>query len=137
VDNSSAWPRAQWPQLLRGAQARSHWDDIKQQDREWQARAQRAQAGAAQAYERLLHLAEAGNSGQPRIVAHFVASTFDGQTFPFDLFDLRALDVPISDDMLVCLDALRWGRADLYTLVPRGRERVLAICEAWGLSWPQ
>lgn len=115
----------------------SNWDDIEQQDREWQARAQRAQAAAAQAYERLLHLAETGNSGQSRIVARFVASSFDGQAFPFDLFDLRALDVPISDDMLVCLDALRWGRADLYTLVPRGSERVLAICEAWGLSWPQ
>jgi hypothetical protein len=31
---------------------------------------------------------------------------------------LRAFDVAISDDMLYCLDALRWGRADLHTLVP-------------------
>lgn len=115
----------------------SNREEIEQQDREWAERAQHAQAAAVHAYERLLHQAETGHSGQIRTIARFLASTFDGQTFPFDLFDLRALDVSISDDMLVCLDALRWGRADLYTLVPRGRERVLTICEAWGLCWPQ
>ena len=46
------------------------------------------------------------------------------------------MDVAISDDMLICLDALRWGRADLYKLVPEGEKRVLAVCEAWGLEWP-
>ena len=30
-----------------------------------------------------------------------------------DLYELRAVDIAISNDMLCCLDALRWGRADL------------------------
>lgn len=113
-----------------------NFQQMAQQEREWDQRARQAQAAAAQALERLLALAETRDSGQIRTVARFIASTFDGQTFPFDLFDLRAVDVQISDDMLACLDALRWGKADLYKLVPDGHERILAVCNAWGLKWP-
>lgn len=102
----------------------------------WARRASEAQAAAAHAYARLLALAERGDSGQVRRVAQFIASTYDGATFPFDLFELRAVDIAISDDMLVCLDALRWGKADLYKLVPDGDRRVRAICTDWGLTWP-
>ena len=105
-------------------------------EQDWASRAQRAQAQAAHALERLLDLAEKRDSGQIRTVARFIASTFNGRAFPLDPFDLRTVDVAISDDMLICLDALRWGRADLYKLVPEGEKRVLAVCEAWGLEWP-
>lgn len=88
------------------------FDDIDRQQREWADRAQRAQACAAQAYERLLSLAETQDTGQAKRVALFIAATFYGEAFPLDLFELRAVDVSTSDDMLSCLDALRWGRAD-------------------------
>ena len=104
---------------------------------EWARRAHQAQAAAAHAYARLLDLAERRDSGQIRRVAQFIASTFDGAAFPFDLFELRTVDVAIADDMLLCLDALRWGKADLFKLVPDGKRRVLAICAAWGLAWPE
>jgi hypothetical protein len=104
---------------------------------EWARRAAQAQAAAAHAYARLLTMAETRDSGQVRRVAQFVASTYDGATFPFDLFELRTVDVAIADDMLVCLDALRWGKADLYKLVPDGERRVRAVCKAWGLTWPE
>ena len=84
------------------------------------ARARRQQAGA-QAFARLLNLAEERDSGQIRRIARFLAATYNGQAFPFDLFELRAVDIAIGDDMLCCLDALRWARADLYTLVPERR----------------
>lgn len=111
--------------------------EIDRQERDWAERAQKAQATAAQAYERLLSLAEKGESGQVRRVAYFIAATFDGQTFPLDLFELRTVDVAISDDMLACLDALRWGKADLYKLIPDGHARILRMCEAWGIKWPE
>ena len=38
--------------------------------------------------------------------------------------------------MLACLDALRWGKADLYRLVPNGDKRVEAVINLWGLPWP-
>ena len=56
--------------------------------------------------------------------------------FPLDPFELRAVDIAISDDMLRCLDALPWGRADLHTLVPDGDRRMQAVIARWGLRWP-
>ena len=96
---------------------------------------QATQAGA-QAFARLLKLAEERDSGQIPRIARFLAATYNGQAFPFDLFELRAVDIAISNDMLCCLDALRWGRADLQTLIPDGDARVRGVIERWGLRWP-
>lgn len=109
------------------------FEEIDRQQREWDQRAMASQAKAAQAYARLIDLAETRDSGQIRTIARFIASTFDSEAFSFDLFELRMVDVDISDDMLACLDALRWGKADLYKLVPDGRERILTICKSWNL----
>jgi hypothetical protein len=35
------------------------------------------------------------------------------------------------------LDALRWGRADLHTLVLDGDARMHAVIERWALRWPE
>ena len=69
-------------------------------------------------------------------VVRFLAATYARLVFPLDLFEMRANDVAICDDMLRPLDALRWGRADLYTLVPDGDQRVRAVTDRWGLRWP-
>lgn len=98
-----------------------------------QTRSRAATSTGAQAYARLLRLAEERDSGQIARVARFLAATFNGQAFPLDLFELRTVDVGISDDMLRCLDALRWGHADLHTLVPDGDRRVQAVIARWGL----
>ena len=105
-------------------------DDLNDMTR----RATQAQARAAHAYARLLHLAETGQGGQARHVARFVTGTYNGDTFPFDLFLLRMVDVAIGDDMLDCLDALRWGKADLHKLVPEGESRVQRVIERWGVE---
>ena len=112
-------------------------DDIAQEQDKCAARSRDATAQGALAFARLLLLAEQRNSGQIVRVVQFIAATYNGQAFAFDLFDLRALDVAISDDMLHCLDALRWARADLYTLVPNGDARVRSVIEHWGLRWPE
>ena len=82
-----------------------------------------ATAKAGHAFQRLLQLAETRDSGQVRRVALFIAATYNGEAFPFDLFELRAVDAAISDDMLLCIDALRWGQSDLHSLVPDGDRR--------------
>ncbi len=104
---------------------------------QFDTRSRQATQEGAQAFARLLKLAEERDSGQiPRIV-HFLAATYNGQAFRLDLFEPRAVDIAISDDMLCCLDALRWGRADLHTLIPNGDARVRAVIERWGLRWPE
>ncbi|ODV09599.1 MAG: hypothetical protein ABT20_10345 [Rubrivivax sp. SCN 70-15] len=97
---------------------------------------QATQAGA-QAFARLLKLAETRDSGQISRIVRFLAATYNGQAFQLDLFELRAVDIAISNDMLCCMDALRWGRADLHTLIPDGDARVRAVIERWGLRWPE
>jgi len=101
------------------------------------ARSRRATQAGAQAFARLLQLAEDRDSGQIPRIARFIAATYNGQAFQLDPFDLRSVDLAISDDMLCCLDALRWARADLYTLVPDGDARVRAVIDRWGLHWPE
>lgn len=90
----------------------------------------------AQAFARLLQLAEERDSGQIARIARFIAPTYNGQAFQLDVFELRAVDIAISNDMLCCLDALRWGRADLHRLVPDGDRRVREVIDRWGLRWP-
>jgi len=82
-----------------------------------------ATAKGSHAYQRRLQPAGTRDSGQVRRVALFIAATYNGEAFPFDLFELRAVDEAINDDMLPCIDALRWGQSDLHSLVPDGDRR--------------
>jgi hypothetical protein len=109
---------------------------LGQDQQEWERRAVAAQSKAAQAYSRLLTLAEKSDTGQASRCASFIAATYNGRHH-FDLFDLRVMDVTLSDDMMACLEALRWGRADLYRLVPEGQNRVEAILNSWQIKHPQ
>jgi hypothetical protein len=104
---------------------------------QYQTRSRAVTAVGARAFGRLLRLAEERESGQIDRVARFLAATYNGQAFPLDVYELRAVDVAISDDMLQCLDALRWGRADLHTLVPDGDRRLQAVIQRWGLRRPE
>ena len=96
-----------------------------------------ATAKGGHAFERLLQLAETRDSGQIHRIALFIAATYNGEAFPFYLFELRAVDEAVGDDMLLCMDALRWGRTDLYRLVPDGDKRVKMVIEKWDLKWPE
>lgn len=78
-------------------------------ERDFEGRSRAAQAKAAHALDRLLKLAETRDSGQIRRVARFIAALYNGDAYPLDLFELRAVDVAISDDVINCIDALRWG----------------------------
>jgi len=110
-------------------------ESLRQQQARWLARAEHAhaQAQAAQALNRLLDIAD-GDTGPAGRVAQLLAATFNGSSYRFNLFELRLLDVQISDDMLVCVDALRWGKTELHRLVPQGHMRVQAVICAWGLK---
>lgn len=64
------------------------------------ARSRQATQAGAQAFARLLRLAETRDSGQIPRIARFLAAGYNGHAFKFDLFELRAVDITISDDML-------------------------------------
>lgn len=96
-------------------------------------RAEESLAAATPAFADLLHLAETRDSGQIRRIAQFIAASYNGECYKFDLLELRMLDVAISDKMLVCLDCLRWAISDLYRLVPDGDARIQTMIDRWGL----
>ena len=100
----------------------------------WEQRARAAQSKAAQGLLRLVEFAERFDTGQARRVALFLAACFNGDDYPFDLFELRGLDVELSDDALACIDALRWAKADLYKLLPDGEARMERLIKAWGIK---
>jgi hypothetical protein len=103
------------------------------QQAEWACRAKDATALAGPAYERLLSLVETGrDSGQISRVAAFVAATVG--LHRFDIYDLRALDVELSDDVLACLDAIRWGKCHIADLVPDGFARAHQAAVDWGYA---
>lgn len=108
------------------------YNDLLKQQALWDERSTLAQAKAAQAYARLFDIAEA-NTGQAARVRRFIAASFNDR-FTFNLFDLRALDPEISDDVLACMDAIRWAKADLYKLVPDGLARVQGILAGWEIK---
>ena len=107
--------------------------DLDAQMQEWEYRATQAQARGAHALARLLAIAEHQHGGQARRVAWFLASLYDNAVL-LDPFDLRAVDVVISDDMLACLDTLRWAKADPCDLVPDGQARLRRLIERYGLN---
>lgn len=121
------------PRPASKTDAASLFAQLDADQKEWSRRAAEAQAKAAQAYARLIDIAASSDTGQASRVAQFIAATYNSNQYVFDLFALRPLDVPISDDMLTCLDALRWGKADLYKLVPDGDAKVKCILRDWDL----
>lgn len=110
--------------------------DANDDDDHLAERAKDATAWAATAFERLLFIAERGVTDQAHRVARFVAASYDGTAYAMNLFDLRGLDEETGDDVLTCLDALRWAQAELCALVSDGEARVRLIIERWGLTWP-
>ena len=112
----------------RGA-VMSEADDFLAQQREHEQRASAATALAAHAFDRLLARA-ASDTGQSRRVASFIATIVGRSTF--DIYDLRAMDVEISDDILLCIDAIRWAKLHLPHTVPDGLEKAEAVCREWG-----
>lgn len=95
-----------------------------------------AVANDGPAFLRLLELAEKGDSDQVWRVVLFIAATYDPEAFPFDLFEVRLASDAITDDVPLCIDALRMGQPNLYSLVPDGYRRVQAIIHQSSLRWP-
>ncbi len=100
-----------------------------------------ATAKGGHAFQRLLQLAETRDSGQVRRVALFIAAIYNGEAFPFDLFEWRAVDEAISDDMLLSLTRCAGASPTCTAWCPTatggefGEGR--AVIEQWGLKWPE
>lgn len=110
----------------------SSHEGLDPQRREYEERARVATALGGEAFERLLGRATRADTGQARKVARFIATVVGRASF--DVYDLRAFDAEISDDILLCMDAIRWGKLHLPDLVPNGMQRAESVCRDWGYA---
>lgn len=83
------------------------------------------------ALQRLLDLAHA-NSGQPRIVARFLMSLYEGERFPFDLTDFRCLDSEIFADCLTVLKLDISKSQKVHRYIKDGEEIWERLAQRWG-----
>lgn len=114
---------------VKEAQAQEKW---MREMKEAEARAEKATEKGTAALDRLLSLAETRDSGQIPRIASFIGACWNGHRH-FDLFDLRMLDLEISDDMLAVIDALRWRRKDIDNMFPDASIRIVRVLERWGM----
>lgn len=78
------------------------------------------QASGLPALSRLVAIAQR-DTGQSRIVGHFLLGLYNGPEYPFDLTDLRALDQEIHNDCLAVL-MMDWSpEREVHELIDDGQ----------------
>lgn len=89
--------------------------------------------GAA-ALQRLFTVANR-ESGQCRYIAHFLLGLYNGQRFPFDLTDLRAIDNDLFEDCVAVLrmDA-RITRQEVHLYFENGGKRFEQLAQDWNIE---
>ena len=83
-----------------------------------QRRAAYVTAGV-QALNRLTPIA-LRDSGQSRAVGRFLLGLYNGEDFPFDLTDLRCLDLPVFEDCMCVLLMDYSPEVEVHERVPNG-----------------
>ena len=82
---------------------------------------------------RLLDIAHS-NSGQPRIVARFLMSLYNGDRFPFDISDFRCLDSEIFADCLAVLQLDNQFSYQVHRYIQDGENVWERLAKRWGFN---
>lgn len=93
----------------------------------------RAQDAGPAALLALLDVAE-GDRLQSAVVARFLASLYDGHTYPFDLTGLRSLEADLFAHALAALRLAHPGCVAVHGSVPDGQARWQRMMVAWRLD---
>lgn len=83
------------------------------------------------ALRRLLPIAQ-GHSGQCRDVAAFLLGLYNGQRFPFNLIDLRGLDLAIHNDCMAVLRMDHSPAQEVHKYFPDGGRLFEELAAQWG-----
>ena len=108
--------------------------DFEERMRQAEADNKTCDAAAAEAYGRLVSMAETRDSGQIERIAAFLACTFNPSTYKLDISDLRVLDRSIRADMITVLQGQHGGAPYPYNLISDGEARVSKIIEKFGIT---
>ena len=73
-------------------------------------------------------------TGQSRRLVRFLAGVYNGSDFPFDLTDLRVLDIELANACIDYLNYDRLAKAEVHTHLPGGGKQMQAILHNAGVT---
>jgi hypothetical protein len=73
-------------------------------------------------------------TGQGRRLVRFLAGVYNGNDYPFDLTDLRALDTELASACVDYLNYDRLAKAEVHTHLPGGGQQMQSILEDAGVQ---
>ncbi len=83
-----------------------------------------------EALQRLVPVAQR-DSGQSGVIGRFLLGLYNGQSFPFDLTELRRLDLGLFDDCLAVLRLDNTPEQEVHTYLPNGGAIWSEFRERW------
>ncbi|SOY77487.1 hypothetical protein CBM2589_U10004 [Cupriavidus taiwanensis] len=114
-------------------------EECARADQEWRREMQEAKERQDAAHEagipalrRLFDIAN-GHSGQCRRVAAFLLSLYNGQRFPFDMTDFRAVDQAIFEDMMLVLRMDKHLKQEVHNYFDNGGKAFEKLADDWNL----
>lgn len=73
-------------------------------------------------------------TGQARRLVRFLAGVYNGNDYPFDLTDLRALDTELASACIDYLNYDRLAKAEVHTHLPGGGKQIQSILHEAGVQ---
>ncbi len=73
-------------------------------------------------------------TGQSRRLVRFLAGVYNGQDYPFDLTELRALDTSLANASLDYLNYDRLGKTEVHKHLANGERDLLRWLEEYGIE---
>ncbi|EPJ9701485.1 TPA: DUF7673 family protein [Pseudomonas aeruginosa] len=105
---------------------RDVFDELFQVDQERPA----IRTAGIEALQRLVPVAQR-DSGQSGVIGRFLLGLYNGQSFPFDLTELRRLDLGLFDDCLAVLRLDNTPEQEVHTYLPNGDAIWSEFRERW------
>jgi hypothetical protein len=114
-------------------QAREVFSKLYAQQARFEEERPKIEAEGEAALRRLFDVANR-DSGQCGIIAKFLLGCYNGERFPFDLTDFRAIDSNLFDDCLAVLKMDARPRREVHTFFADGGQRFEQLAENFGIT---
>lgn len=99
----------------------------------WRESLPKIRLEGAAALGRLMPLAER-DTGQSSVVARFLLNLYNGSRFPFDMTDLRRLDLSIFEDCMAVLQMDYSPEWEVHRYFEDGGNRFEKLARDWGFK---
>nr|WP_315466156.1 hypothetical protein [uncultured Rhodoferax sp.] len=110
-------------------------DPFFAQMRAYEEAAEKALSDGVPALRRLVSLCESSDTGQARAVARLLAGLYNAHAFPFQMNQLRALDLGIHTDCIaaISLDSIA-PQQEVHEYFENGNRRFQCIFKKFGIE---